>query len=164
VRVLISALRENAMRLAGELTDGAITWVTPFPYIRDTAIPALEAGAQKAGRQRPPLIAHVPVVVSTDADAVRQAAQQQIGFYPRLPYYSQMMVDAGFPEAAEGKLSDALIDELVIHGDEAQVADRIRSLPQYQADEIIAAPLVLADDRDAVPRTVTLLGALARES
>src|SRR5712691_11522383 len=61
VPVMISALREGSFRLAGELADGAISWVCPWPYLRDKALPAMKAAAQAAGRTVPPLIAHVPV-------------------------------------------------------------------------------------------------------
>jgi hypothetical protein len=161
--VLASALRPNAFRLCGEMTDGAIAWMTPLPYIRDTAAPALQEGAERAGRQRPPMIVHVPIAVSTDAAAVRAAAQQQIGFYARVPYYAQMLTDAGFPEAQEGVLSDAAVDAIVIHGSEDEVAVRVREIPSFAVDEIIAAPIHLADDREAVDRTISLLGRIAQE-
>ena len=45
----ISALRPNAFRLAGEIADGAISWVCPLPYLRDVAVPALKQGAAKVG-------------------------------------------------------------------------------------------------------------------
>ncbi|HJN93329.1 MAG TPA: LLM class flavin-dependent oxidoreductase, partial [Dehalococcoidia bacterium] len=35
VQVMISALREKAFRLSGELTEGGISWMSPLPYIRD---------------------------------------------------------------------------------------------------------------------------------
>jgi alkanesulfonate monooxygenase SsuD/methylene tetrahydromethanopterin reductase-like flavin-dependent oxidoreductase (luciferase family) len=57
VPIPISALRPNAFRLAGEIADGAISWVTPIDYLVETAMPALQAGAEAAGRARPPLIA-----------------------------------------------------------------------------------------------------------
>jgi alkanesulfonate monooxygenase SsuD/methylene tetrahydromethanopterin reductase-like flavin-dependent oxidoreductase (luciferase family) len=81
VTLMASALRTNGFRLCGELADGAISWVCPLPYLRDVAVPALKEGAAKANRPVPPLIAHVPVVVSEDIDAVRDGARRQIGFY-----------------------------------------------------------------------------------
>lgn len=163
VQVLASALRPNAFRLCGELADGAIAWMTPLPYIRDTAASALQEGAERAGRTRPPMIVHVPMTVSTDAEAVRAAAREQIGFYARVPYYAQMLTDAGFPEAQSGTLPDAAIDAIVIYGDEETVTARIREIPGYAVDEIIAAPIHLADDATAAERTVALLGRLAQE-
>lgn len=164
IPVLISALRHNAFALAGELTDGAISWVTPLEHIRDVAVPALRQGAARVGRSTaPPVIVHLPVVVSTDADAVRAAASVQFARYPKLPFYSAMWVEAGFPEAARGELSERMIDAIVVHGDEAAVADRLRAMPSYGAAELIATPVVLPDDREAVTRTIRFLGQLASQ-
>src|SRR5437868_8743200 len=55
IPLLISALGEKAFRLAGEIADGAISWVCPVPYLLDTALPALRAGAQAQHRPAPPL-------------------------------------------------------------------------------------------------------------
>jgi len=163
VTVMASALRPNGFHVCGELADGAISWVCPLPYLRDVAVPAINEGAAKAGRTPPPLIAHVPVAVSEDADAVRAAAARQIGFYPRVPFYSQMFQDAGFPEAKEGQLSDRMIDALVVHGGAEQVKERLRRLPEFGAAELLAMPILPADDPDAMARTLRMLGELAAE-
>ncbi|MBA2393850.1 MAG: LLM class flavin-dependent oxidoreductase, partial [Ktedonobacteraceae bacterium] len=58
VPLFISALGPTAFRLAGEIADGALPFMCPIPYLLDTAIPALNAGAAAAGRSRPPIVAH----------------------------------------------------------------------------------------------------------
>ena len=163
IKVMASALRPTGFRTCGELADGAISWVCPLPYLRDVALPALREGAARAGREAPPLIAHVPVVVSEDADAVHKGAAQQLGFYPRLPYYSQMFQDAGFSEAREGKLSDRMIDALVVHGSAGQVKERLRRLPSFGAAELLAMPIMPPGDDQALGRTLEALGELAAE-
>jgi F420-dependent oxidoreductase-like protein len=163
VSVMASALRPNGFRLCGELAEGAISWVCPLPYLRDVAVPAIREGAAKAGRTPPPLVAHVPVVVCEDVAAVREVAARQIGFYPRVPYYSQMFQDAGFPEAKEGQLSDRMVDALVVHGSAAQVKARLRELPSFGAGELLATPLPPPGDAEALPRTLRALGELAAE-
>ena len=163
VVVMASALRPNGFKLCGELADGAISWVCPLPYLRDVALPAMQAGAAKAGRPTPPLVAHVPVVVSENVDAVRDGARRQIGFYPRVPYYSQMFQDAGFPEAKEGQLSDRMIDALVVHGSAEEVKARLRELPGFGVGELLAMPILPPDDKDASARTLRALGELAAE-
>ena len=75
--LLISALRANAFRLAGEIADGAISWMCPISYLAQTARPALGSGAAAAGRSTPPLIAHVPVAMHTEREAVRAAATSE---------------------------------------------------------------------------------------
>ena len=39
--VLISTLGKKAFELAGEIADGALSWVCPVPYLLNTGIPAL---------------------------------------------------------------------------------------------------------------------------
>ncbi len=162
IRVMTSALRHNAFALAGELTEGGISWVTPPEHIRDVAIPALREGAARAGREPPPAVVHVPLVVSTDGDAVLQQARAQLGFYQRLPFYRAMWLDAGYPDAAGDEFTRTMCDALVVSGDEQQVADRLRALPGFGASEIIAMPLLLGNDREARGRTIRLLGELAQ--
>lgn len=163
VTLMASALRTNGFRVCGELADGAISWVCPLPYLKDVAVPALREGAEKAGRPVPPLIAHVPVVVSEDLGAVRDGARRQIGFYPRVPFYSQMFQDAGFPEAAQGELSDRMIDSLVVHGTAEQVKERLRALPEFGANELLGMVILPPGDGDAMQRTMAVLGELAAE-
>lgn len=162
VRVMMSALRRNAFLLAGELADGAITWVTPMNHVTNVARPAIEEGARKAGRPAPPVIVHQPVVVSTNAEAVQEAALRQFGFYPRLPFYSGMWQDAGYEEAAQGTFSERMARALVISGDEDEVERRIRDMSAGGAGEIIADIVVLRDEPESMDRTVSLLGRLAQ--
>ena len=162
VPIMASALRRGAFELCGEIADGAITWLCPFAYVRDVGVPAVSKGAEKAGRSPPPLIAHVPFAVSTEGGAVREAARQQLGGYPRLPFYSRMMADAGLPEAATGTWSDAMIDTIVVHGDEKKVAARLREFIEAGAGEVIAAPLIVGDRRESLDRATSLIAALAR--
>ncbi len=163
VTLMASALRANGFRVCGELADGAISWVCPLPYLRDVAIPAIREGAERAHREPPPLIAHVPVVVSEDRAGVQNAAAVQIGRYARIPYYAQMFQDAGFAEARDGELGEAAIDALVIHGSADRVKARLREVPAFGAGELLAMPVLPADDPGALPRTLTVLGELARE-
>ena len=75
IEIMGSALRKGSFELCGAESDGAISWICPFNYLRDVALPAMQAGAQRAGRETPPLIAHAPVCVHDNADEVRAAVQ-----------------------------------------------------------------------------------------
>ena len=163
VEILAAALRPRAFKLCGELTDGAISWMCPPPYIRDTAAPALAAGAQAAGRERPPLIVHVPVVVSEDRTTVAAAAQKRYGGYQTMPFYRHMMLEAGMADAAGETFTEAMADALIVSGDEDAVAARLRALPESGADELLADIAPAGDDGGrSRQRTLELLGALAR--
>jgi F420-dependent oxidoreductase-like protein len=163
VKMFASALRPGAFRLCGELADGAISWMCPLPYLRDVAAPALQEGARAAGREAPPLVGHVMVSVSEDAAAVREAARGQTSYYPQLPYYAQMLIDAGYSEVKEGKFSDRMIDDMVVHGSAEQVKERLRTLPSFGVNELLATVIEPKNDDRTYERTVRALGELAAE-
>ena len=117
IEIMGLALRKGSFELCGAESNGAISWICPFDYLRDVALPAMQEGAKRAGRETPPLIAHAPVCVHDNADEVRTAVRAQV-MNPRLPFYQRMLVDAGYPEATEGTWSDGMIDGAVIWGDE----------------------------------------------
>ncbi len=164
VKTMISALRERAWSLSGEITDGGISWMSPLPYIRDVALPAQQAGADRAGRERPAMVVHTPIILSQDQDAIHAAARRQFGFYQRLPYYSQMLKDAGYDEAAGADFTDRMADALIISGSESEVGDAVRSMhDDYGVDEMLGAIVVLEEDAEShIERTRAFLGELAQ--
>jgi alkanesulfonate monooxygenase SsuD/methylene tetrahydromethanopterin reductase-like flavin-dependent oxidoreductase (luciferase family) len=162
VPVMASALQRGSFELCGEEADGAISWICPGIYLRDVALPAMRAGAERAGRAVPPLIAHAPVCVHEHADEVRAAVREQI-MNPRLPFYQRMLVAAGFPEADQGTWSDRMIDAGVLWGNETQVEKRLHELLAFGATEILATPVLAGSNRTAsLDRTMRLLGRVAQ--
>ena len=158
---MASALQRGSFELCGEVADGAISWICPAPYLRDVALPAMRAGAERVGRPVPPLIAHAPVCVHENADEVRAAVRQQI-MNPRLPFYQRMLIAAGFPEAADGTWSDRMIDAVVLWGNETRVTKHLQDFLAGGATEILASPVVAGNDRAAsLEHTMRLLGSVA---
>lgn len=153
----ISALRRGAFVLAGEVADGAITWVTPIDYIVQTGIPAMQEGADRAGRARPPVIAHVPVAVSTDRAAARDAFRKQFPVYSKLPFYAAMFADAGFPVTAEQEMSDALVDELAVSGDASEVRSRLEAIRARGIDELLISHVAVADETEELAELSSIL-------
>ena len=158
VQVMGSALRTGSFELCGAVADGAISWICPGVYLRDVALPAMEKGANESGRPVPPLIAHAPVCVHDDLDEVRAAVREQFG-HPGLPFYQNMLIASGYPEASNGQWSDSMIDGVVVLGDEETCAQRIQELFEMGATEILASPVTAGADRAAsLDRTMRLLG------
>lgn len=153
--VLISALRENAFEMAGEITDGAITWLCPMDYLVKTAKPALQRGAAAAGRSAPPLVAHTLVAPRTDRDAIRRHARETLNSYAQNVFYRRMFADSGFPVGEPGSIEipDGLIDALVVSGDEREVADGLRARLALGMDELVVS-LVPSDDPRADEETI----------
>lgn len=160
IPLLISALGENAFRLAGEIADGAISWMCPVPYLLDKALPTLQAGAQAQGRPTPPLVAHIPVAISTSEAAVQAAATPRISFYVKAPFYAHMFAAAGFPIDANGSGVDALVKELVVAGDEAQVEQRLRELIASGLDELLLMLVPVADEAREREQLIRIIGSL----
>lgn len=163
VPVMISALRRKSFELAGEIADGAISWVCPLPYMENIASPALNKGAEGAGRKRPPLVMHTGVCVHEDSAEVLEGAGKLFGVYPTLPFYRQMFLEAGFPEAAEGKLSERMVNAIVLSGGENIVADRVREIATAGIDEVICSIVPAGGDpAGSIERSLRLLAELAK--
>jgi len=145
VPILMSALRANAYRLAGEISDGAISWVCPIPYLVQTALPALRSGAEAVDRQPPPLVAHVPVAVQEDRARVREAGHRFLGRYAQLPFYAAMFADAGYPIGPDNAPSEVLVDELVVSGSASEIVRRLREFLQTGISEILVTVLPVTD-------------------
>jgi F420-dependent oxidoreductase-like protein len=164
VPVLMAALGPDMARTAGRHADGVLTWLAPPVHLASVVTPAATKGAVTAHRAVPPIVAQVPAVVSTDLDAIRAAARAAFGLAPRLPAYASMLrrlaVEGSDRCLSEG-WSDALLDAVVVSGDEDEVAARLREHREAGAVEVAVAPLDLVDDPGARSRTMALLGELA---
>ena len=128
------------------------------------ALPAMKAGAERAGRPVPPLINGIPVCVHDNPEEVRAAVREQL-VHPRLPFYQRMFATAGLPEASNGVWSDAMIDASVLWGSESQVAENLHGLLSIGATEVLACPIPAGGrSRDAsMSRTLRLLAQVASD-
>jgi F420-dependent oxidoreductase-like protein len=143
--ILVSALSEGAFRLAGEVSDGGISWLAPINYLVDTALPAITDGAAAAGRPTPPVIAHVPVAMTTDREAALAATARDFGSYGRLPFYANMFAAAGVPAGADNQTSPEAIDALVVSGTPDQVRSRLDAILAEGIGEILVSQVPVAD-------------------
>jgi alkanesulfonate monooxygenase SsuD/methylene tetrahydromethanopterin reductase-like flavin-dependent oxidoreductase (luciferase family) len=107
----------------------------------ETALPALQQGADAAGRPRPPLIAHVLVALTPDEEAALHAGREFLARYVRLPFYARMFAMAGHPIGGDGAVPDALVRDLVISGSASQVLERLRGALAAGLDELLVSLL-----------------------
>ena len=147
--VLASALNARAFELCGERSDGAISWVCPLPYLVQHALPALRRGAERADREPPPLVMHVPVSVHNDAEAVREAAQRQVGAYARFQFYRDMFAAAGYPDAAEGAEPGVRRRAWWCTARSSRWWRGLLALLDAGMGELMTMPLITDDDRDS---------------
>ena len=161
--VMASALSPGAFEMCGAESDGAISWVCPRAYLKDVAVPAIAKGAQGAARPAPPLVAHVPVSVHDNQGEVRDAVRQQLGFFPKAPFYQRMFTAAGFPETDKGEWSDRMIDAVAISGDEDQVTHGLKELATFAGEIMVSLVAAGADKEASRERTSRLLSEIAPE-
>lgn len=160
--VMASALRPRSFRLCGEEADGAISWVCPIAYLRDSALPVMRKGAQAASRPTPPLIAHAVVSVHENYEEVKEAALEELAYYPTAPFYQQMFALAGYPEAEElNGWSDRMLREIVISGSEEAVAPRLEQFFEVGAGEVLVTIIPAGPDKHSSwERSAKLLAGL----
>jgi probable F420-dependent oxidoreductase len=131
IPIYISAVNKNMLRLAGELCQGVhIHPLHTARYIEEYALPHLEAGLQKSGRQRAEfeLSTTAFVVPTDDAEQAKDyelKARQQISFYASTPSYRVVMDLHGWTDIAER------LSHLAARGQWAE-------MPQLVTDEMMA--------------------------
>jgi len=159
IPLLISALGQKAFYLAGEISDGALSWVCPVPYLLKEALPSLQAGALAQHRPAPPLVAHVVVALNTNEELVQIQARSFLARYALLPFYAHMFKEAGLPVTDEAGM-DALVKALIISGDEATVRGRLAELLANGLDELMIHPLPLTNGEKERGQLLQLLAAI----
>ena len=98
--IYIAALSPKMLQLAGEIADGVMLWLCNPDYIRETVLPEVTKGRERAGRSMDgfDVVAAVPVAVSDDPNAARDAFRKDLIPYASLPFYRKMLERSGFGE------------------------------------------------------------------
>jgi F420-dependent oxidoreductase-like protein len=147
--VLVAAMAPQALRAAGELADGTVTYLAGPAALADHVIPTLAAAARAAGRPAPRVVALVPAAVTTDEDAHRAMADE-LAFYTRFASYRRVLALSGTDDPSD----------LALVGDEDTVADGLRRYADAGATEIVLTAHQMLDPATRT-RTRKLAGALA---
>ena len=80
--------------------------------------------------------------------------------YAKFLFYAKMFSDAGFPLTANQLLSDALVDNVIISGNEDIVAARFTELLTAGLDEPMVNPVPIKDAIDEMRQLRHLIGQL----
>ncbi len=153
--IYIAALSPKMLQLAGEIADGVMLWLCNPDYIRETVIPEVSKGRERAGKSMDgfDVVAAVPTAVTDDADSARDAFRRDLIPYASLPFYRKMLDRSGFGndlaafdegmaendvERATAGLSDELLGSLAGIGS----ADDARSKVSEYADAGATSPCI----------------------
>jgi probable F420-dependent oxidoreductase len=149
--ILVAALRDGMLRLAGREADGVIiNWLSPedvrqvVPVVRDAA-----------GGEDREVVARIFVCPSENTEAVRAGARFAIAAYLNVPVYAEFhrwlgrtavlqdMWDAwaaGERQAAMAAIPDSVVDALVVHGSPSACRARIQ---QYFDNGVTTSSLAI---------------------
>jgi F420-dependent oxidoreductase-like protein len=147
--VLVAALGDTMLKLAGRVADGTITWMTGTATVGGHIAPTITAAAEAAGRPAPRVVVSLPIAVTDDPEAAKARINEAFAIYPNLPSYKAMLDKEG--AAAAGDIG--------FIGDEESVAASISKLVDAGATDFVAAVIGDATER---ARGFDLISEIAR--
>jgi probable F420-dependent oxidoreductase len=133
---LLAALAPGMLALAAERAAGTITYLVP-PEHTAVARERLGADAFVAVEQT--------VVLETDPARAREIARPFVAFYTAADNYRRNLLRLGWTDDDLTGNVDALVDSLVVHGDEAAIAARVRAHFDAGADHVCVQALPSTD-------------------
>jgi probable F420-dependent oxidoreductase len=156
-KVVIGALNEGMLRLAGEVADGVL-----LNYLPATHVPWSVEQVRKGGDARIYCYAHVGV---TDREAYLGLAQRDLFSYATVDAYANNFTRAGYGEAvaqirerhaakdrtgAVAAVSDEMVDGIDVMGDAEHVGATVKAYVDEGVDEPIVFVLPYGDDPMAI--------------
>lgn len=145
VPVIIAALGDHMLHIAGTTADGTILWMTGPNTVKDHIAPKLNAAAKEAGRPEPRIVAGLPIVLTNNADSVRENIGKALAMYGQLPSYRAMLDKEG----AGGPADVAIV------GDEKALIEGLDRLRDAGVTDFDAA--VMGFEEGAEERTLDFL-------
>ncbi|NDB04598.1 MAG: LLM class F420-dependent oxidoreductase [Acidimicrobiia bacterium] len=150
-KILVAALREGMLKLAGRESDGAIiNWLSPTDVTKVAAVVREAAGGQERE-----IVARIFVCPSENTEVVRAAGRFAIAAYLNVPVYADFhrwlgrgdllkdMWDhwkAGDRKAALAAIPDEVVDDILIHGSAAHCRAKI---DEYFANGVTTSSLAI---------------------
>jgi probable F420-dependent oxidoreductase len=170
VPILVAALREGMLKLAGREGDGAIiNWLSADDAAVVTKV--VRDAAAGAGRPEPEVCARVFVAPVDDPDTVRSMGKFAIASYLTVPVYAAFHEwlgrgdqlaglwqrwKEGDRQGALGEIPDSLVDELIVHGPPEKCREQLQRYADNGVTTFALAPLPFGYDvaqavRDLAP-------------
>jgi 5,10-methylenetetrahydromethanopterin reductase len=125
VPTLIAALGDHMLKIAGETADGTLLWMTGPRTVADHVVPKIQSAAAAAGRPEPRIVAGLPIVLTENETAAREAVGKILVHYGQIPSYRAMLDKEGVDGPAEIALvgTEKQLDEGLARLEEAGVTD-----------------------------------------
>lgn len=170
--ILIAALRQGMLRLAGSHSDGAIVNWLSAEDVR-TVVPIVAEAARAVGRVEPEVVARVFVAPTTDRATVVAGGRMAIAAYLNVGVYAafhewlgrgEVLADMwrlwreGDRKAALEAIPESLVDELIVSGSPEECREHIGRYVEAGVTTPVLALLPFGMDqrqamRDLAPRS-----------
>lgn len=147
VPLLIAALGPAMLRIAGSMADGTITWMTGLKTMAEYIVPGIRQAAGEANRGEPRIVCGLPVAITSDVDAAKEAIAKELELYGQLPSYRAMLDREGVAGPAD----------IALLGDEGELRPALQSLRDAGVTDLNAAVVDLGGN--TVQRTLEFLSA-----
>lgn len=175
----LGGVNTGVCELAGERADGFVTHPTNSDprYLEAVALPALRAGAERAGRPVPPVVAGAALITGRDDAAVaaeRERQRRMFAFLYSTPAYRRTLELYGWDDLA-GELqalvrsdrwddlpalvTDELLDTLLPSGRHDELAPVLLDRYEGLVDGLLLGPRPDPDDDESVAGLVAALRA-----
>lgn len=145
VPVVLAALGEQMLAIAGAAAAGTILWMTGFRAIEQHVVPKLRAAAAAAGRPEPRVVAGMHMALTSNLAAANARVEKLLAQYRLMPSYRAMIEREGSTTPADFAL---LGDEKTLDAG----LERLRSIGVTDLDANI-----LEIDGDTRARTLDYL-------
>jgi F420-dependent oxidoreductase-like protein len=137
--VLVAALGDVMLGIAGRMASGTVTWMTGPETIESHVVPTIRNAAAEAGRPVPRIGVGLPVCVTDDVASARAKAAEVFSIYGSLPSYRAMLDREG----AAGPADVAIV------GSESEVKAQVRRLAAIGTTDFCGAPFGTAQEMQA---------------
>jgi alkanesulfonate monooxygenase SsuD/methylene tetrahydromethanopterin reductase-like flavin-dependent oxidoreductase (luciferase family) len=158
VPIYFAAVGELMCRLSGEVADGVLAHpIASTKYLEEVVRPAMNVGAERAGRKPDDCIltASPLVVILDDIDRARRELKLQIAFYATTRTYSTILEMHGkesiVPDLREAfgrkdkdrmveLIDDELCDAIGVAGSQDEVKDRVKEWERIADRLLVSGP------------------------
>ena len=143
-KLMLAALGDQMLRIAGSRTDGTILWCVGPRTIETHIAPRINEAAAEADRPTPSIVCSIPCWVTERPAEAREFIGKVLATYAELPSYRAMLDIEGIHG----------LEDLSLVGSAAEVADGIEAVRASGATDFTAVVMGGDPDETAATRAV----------
>ena len=146
VDTIVAAMGPQMLRVAGRLAQGTMPWLAGPKTLESHIVPAIRAGAREAGRPEPRIVAALPIALTANAEATREAIDRIFVMYTQIPSYAGMLEREG----------GVMPSQVSLVGDESELRSGLSRLAEIGVTDYVGVPVPV--DAETPVRTRAFLG------